>query len=84
MLIRAKPLIIPNPRGLLSSSQAAAKESRAENFNWEGLDHSLELKGVPHQGQTRHIHRPRLELSRRSLKHLQVVKQEEVSKFGES
>lgn len=38
---------------LLGDSQAAAKESRAENFNWEGLDHSLELKGgggkIPHQ-----------------------------------
>lgn len=39
------------PKGtLLNSSQAAAKESRAENFNLEGLDHSLEPKGVPYQG----------------------------------
>ena len=28
-----------NPRGLLSSSRAVVKESRAENLNWERLDH---------------------------------------------
>ena len=32
----------------------------------------------------RHIHRPRLELSRRSLELLGVVKQEEVFTLGES
>jgi hypothetical protein len=49
-LLVAKPLIIPNPRGLLSSSQAADKESTAENFSWKGLDHLLEFEGGPHQG----------------------------------
>ena len=39
----------------MGSSQAAAKESRAENFTWEGLGHSLELKvgrGDPSPGMT--------------------------------
>lgn len=59
-------------------------ESRAENLNSKRLDHSLELKAVPHQGRGRHIHRPRLERTRRSLEHVGVVKQEEVCICGDS